>query len=370
MSSLDERLIARMLHHRTGNLEPGQPVQATLSPASTYFLPGTPNAKHQYGRWSNPTWEVLEDALAILEDAPVAIFPSGMAAIASVFMTHLGTGDRVLLPSDGYYTTRVLVEKYLAPHGVEVELRATADYATQDLSGFKLVFIETPSNPGLDICDVAEVAGRAKAAGALVVADNTTMTPLGQRPLNLGADLVVASDTKALNGHSDVLFGHVAARDAGLLEPVRDWRKFVGAIPGPFEAWLVHRGLESFEVRYERMTSTAAILAERFSAHPAIRSVAYPGLATHPGHEIAKRQMTRFGTIIGLTFADAAAADRFIENTSLIVPATSFGGVHSSAERRARWGDKVAEGYVRLSVGCEPTEALWEEINAVLDALA
>lgn len=370
MSSHNDRIAARMLHRRTGSLEPGQPVPAPLALASIYFLPGMPSAEHQYGRWSNPTWEALEDALSVLEDAEVTVFPSGMAAIAAVFMTHLEAGDRMLLPSDGYYTTRVLAEKYLAPHGIRVEQCATADYAKRDLSGFKLVYLETPSNPTLNICDIADVAGRAKVAGALVVADNTTMTPLGQRPLDLGADLVVASDTKATNGHSDVLFGHVAARDTRLVEPIRDWRKFVGVIPGPFEAWLVHRGLESFEVRYERMSATAAVLAERFSQHPAIGSVTYPGLVSHPGHEVAKRQMTSFGTIIGLTFADAHAAERFIDGTSLIVPATSFGGTHSSAERRARWGDDVPEGYVRLSVGCEPTEVLWEEINAVLDTLS
>lgn len=369
MGSQNDRIVARMLHHRAASLKPGEPLPAPLSLASVYYLPGTPAAPHQYGRWSNPTWDALESALAILEDADVAIFPSGMAAIAAVFLAHLKAGDRLLLPSDGYYTTRILAEKFLEPHGIVVELCTTLDYAQRDLSGIRMVYVETPSNPGLDICDLAALAQRAKAAGAIVVADNTTMTPLGQRPLDLGVDVVVASDTKAINGHSDVLFGHVASRDADLIGAIRDWRKFVGAIPGPFEAWLVHRGLESFEVRYDRMSTTAAILAERLSGHSAVRAVSYPGLSDHPGHEIARRQMTRFGTVLGLTLADAAVADRFIESAELIIPATSFGGIHTTAERRARWGDKVPEGYIRLSVGCEPTEALWLEFSRVLDGL-
>ncbi|RFC67010.1 cystathionine gamma-lyase [Mesorhizobium denitrificans] len=369
MDQWDDTIVARMLHHRTESLLPGDPVAARLMLASSYFLPGTPQAMHQYGRWSNPTWDALEGALGVLEAAQVAIFPSGMAAVASVFMAHLKSGDRLLLPSDGYYTSRVLAEKYLEPHGIKVELCSTLDYTSRDFAGLRMVYVETPSNPSLDICDLADIAARAKQAGALMVCDNTTMTPLGQRPLDLGADIVVASDTKAINGHSDALMGHVATRDAALLDPILDWRKLVGAIPGPFEAWLVHRGLESFEVRYERMSTTAAVLADRFSAHRVVKSVTYPGLASDPGHDIAKRQMTNFGTLVGVTLADATAAERFITDASLIVASTSFGGVHTSAERRARWGDKVAEGYVRLSVGCEPTEALWRELNRVLDEL-
>ncbi len=369
MSTQDENIVARMLHHRAAGLAPGDPIPAPISPASAYWLPGMPSAPHQYGRWSNPTWTALEGELAVLEDADVVTFPSGMAAIASVFLSLLRPGDRLLLPSDGYYTTRALAEKYLRPNGVEIELCRTVDYATRDLAGFKIVFVETPSNPGLDLCDLTDLAGRAKAAGALVVADNTTMTPLGQRPLSLGADVVVASDTKALNGHSDVLFGHVATRDAGVIEAVRDWRKLVGAIPGPFEAWLVRRGLESFEVRYSRMCSTAAVMAARLAEHANVEAVRYPGLESHPGHAIAQKQMATFGSLIGVTFHDAGSAERFIEGARFVVASTSFGGLHTSAERRARWGDQVAEGYVRLSVGCEPTEALWDDFERALAGL-
>jgi cystathionine gamma-lyase len=291
-----------------------------------------------------------------------------MAAIAAVFYSALKPGDRVLLPSDGYYTTRICADKYLAPMGVRVETCATTELDRRDLAGFRLVMVETPSNPGLDLADIADTCKRAHAAGAIVAVDNTTMTPLGQRPLDLGADIVLGADTKALNGHSDVLFGHVSSRNAELIGGVRDWRRIVGAIPGPFEAWLVHRGLETLEVRWTRMTATATVLAQRLAGHPRVQAVRYPGLASHPAHALAQRQMTGGGALIALTLADETAADRFIEQCAFLRPATSFGGVHSSAERRARWGDAVASGFIRLSVGCEPTEVLWRAIDEALHA--
>ncbi len=360
---------ARLLHHREASLSRGDAVVPPIVPASHYFLPGEPAAAHQYGRWTNPTWTTIEDALSIIEDAEVVAFPSGMTAIASVLLSQLRPGDRLLLPLDGYYTTRVLAENYLVPMGVAVDLCPTVDYDARDLSGYRMVLVETPSNPGLDICDIRQVVGHAQAAGALVIADNTTMTPIGQRPLDLGADVIVASDTKALNGHSDVLFGHVATRDPALGGVVRDWRKLVGAIPGQFEAWLVNRGLETLEVRFDRMCRSAEIIAERLVGHRAVRAVRYPGLPGHPAHAVARAQMARFGSLIGPTFADAASADRFIDGARFVLPATSFGGLRTSAERRARWGDQVAEGYVRLSIGCEPTEALWNDMARALEAL-
>ena len=176
-----------------------------------------------------------------------------------------GPGDRVLIPADAYYTTRVFADRYLAPFGIEVEKVPTLRIQDHDLAGFKLVWIETPSNPRLDLVDIELMAGRAAAAGAILVADNTTMTPLGQRPLDLGADIVVSSDTKAMNGHSDVVSGHVASRRADLIDEIRQWRNLAGAIPGPFEAWLVHRGLETLEIRFERMCANAASVAERLA---------------------------------------------------------------------------------------------------------
>jgi cystathionine gamma-lyase len=292
-----------------------------------------------------------------------------MAAIAAVFYALLKSGDRVLLPADGYYTTRILAERFLAPMGVAFDLVATAALGQKAFDGYRLVMIETPSNPALDLADIAAVSARAKAAGAIVVVDNTMMTPLGQRPLELGADMVVCADTKAVNGHSDVLFGHVAAREATLLDAVRDWRRIAGAIPGPFEAWLVHRGIETLELRFARMCESALELARRLQSHRAVRAVVYPGLAEHPAHELARRQMRGFGSIVGVTLAGQEAAERFIGECRFVRAATSFGGVHTSAERRARWGDRVAEGFIRVSVGCEPVQALWRDMEQALDGL-
>ncbi|GMN04010.1 cystathionine gamma-lyase [Erythrobacter sp. MTPC3] len=364
-----DETFARMLHHRAETLEPGDPLMPPIAPASLYYLPGEPQAEHQYGRWTNPTWSAFEDALATLEDAPCIAFPSGMAAIAAVVMGTVKTGDTVLLPSDGYMATRVLADTYLAPRGVNVEFCPQRDFEGRNFDGIAMLFVETPTNPELHVVDIAAIASRAKAAGALLVVDNTTATCLVQRPLDLGADVVVAADSKALNGHSDVLMGHVATRDEAIAEQVRTWRKLVGAIPGHFEAWLAYRGLKTFDVRFERMCNSALALAERLSAHPAISNVSYPGLPSHPGHKIAARQMRRFGSVVSMEFTDAEAADGFIENARYIVPSTSFGGVHTTAERRARWGDAVAPGFLRLSVGCEPLDALWPDMEQALNRL-
>ena len=208
------------------------------------------------------------------------------------------------------------------------------------------------------------------AKGAIVsIADNTTLTPLGQRPLDLGVDVVVSSDTKSMGGHSDALMGHVATRDAARLEAMGEWRSFSGSIPGPQEAWLAHRGLETLDVRFDRMCSTAEVLAERLAAHPLVREIRFPGLESDPSHALAKQQMSRFGFLISITLDSAGQADAFINNCPLIRSATSFGGVHTSAERRARWGDAVAPGFVRISVGTEPAEELWSAMAASLDAL-
>lgn len=363
----DDR-VARALHHE-GPQPAGTPLTPPLVLTTAYVLPGDPAGEYQYARWANPTWTALDAALAQLEDAPVVTFPSGMAAIAAVFYGLLKAGDRILLPADGYYTTRILAERFLAPMGVRFDLAATAALGTRSFDGYRLVMIETPSNSALDLADIGAVAARAKEAGAIVAVDNTMMTPLGQRPLELGADLVVCADTKAVNGHSDVLFGHVASRDATLLDAVRDWRRIAGAIPGPFEAWLVHRGIETLELRFARMGESALALARRLRGHRAVRSVVYPGLPEHPAHELARRQMRGFGSVVGVTLAGKEAAERFIGGCRFVRAATSFGGLHTSAERRARWGDQVAEGFVRLSVGCEPVEALWRDLQRSLDAL-
>lgn len=361
------RRAAELLHLRRLGLEKGAPVSLPVTPSSVFNLPGDPAGFAQYGRFDNPTWEATEELLGHLDGAPALAFPSGMAAIAAAFFAIVKAGDRILLPADGYYTTRMLSDRFLTRLGVAFDLRPTRRFLEGGLEGYSLVFAETPSNPGLDLCDLAEASRLAREAGAVLVVDNTTMTPFGQDPLSLGADIVVAADTKAPNGHSDTLFGHVSTRDETLFQAMRDWRKLSGSIPGPFEAWQVHRGLETLELRFERMCDTAGTIAPRLADHKAVGAVVYPGLPGHPDHDLAARQMRRMGFLIGLTLASAEAAERFIDGCSLILPATSFGGVHSSAERRARWGDAVDPGFVRMSVGCEPCEELWKAISAALE---
>ena len=324
----DDKIAAALLHLR--GLNKGDPVAPPLVQASMYHLPGAPEAAATYGRAENPTWDVTEAALPHLEGAPVALFPSGMAAIAAAMFATLKTGARLLVPSDGYYAARVLTATFLERFGVTVEMRPTVSFSEGGFDGFDVVFIETPSNPGLDLIDIAEVSEAVRAEGGMTIVDNTTMTALGQRPLDLGAEVVVASDTKAPGGHSDLLMGHVACRDDDLLARVRDWRKFAGAIPGPMEAWLLHRGLETLEVRFDRMCTSAEVIAGRLVAHPNVVSVRYPGLAEDPSHALARAQMARFGFLIQVTFAGEDAAERFIDACPLIKHATSFGGVHSS----------------------------------------
>ncbi|MCB1338424.1 MAG: cystathionine gamma-lyase [Maritimibacter sp.] len=358
---------ARLLHLRGAVLAKGDPLAPPLTLASMFHLPGDPEpGVPGYGRGDNPTWEALEAALAALDGAPALAFPSGMAAISAALFATLRAGDRLLLPSDGYYTPRVLAARFLKALGVRVETRPTARFAVGGFDGFRCVLIETPSNPGLDLVDIATVTGAVRAAGGISVVDNTAMTAFGQRPLDLGADILVASDTKAASGHSDLLLGHVATRDDALLAAMREWRTLSGSIPGPFEAWLLHRSLMTLELRFARMCDSAEALAARLVGHPKLEALSYPGLASHPHHSLARRQMARPGFLMGLTLASAQAAEEFIAACPLIAPATSFGGVHSTAERRARWGDAVPPGFVRLSVGTEPTGAL---IAAVLAAL-
>ncbi len=357
---------AQMLHHRKAELAPGEPVVPPISLATTFHLPEVQGAAHYYGRAGQPTWDAVETQLSMLENAEAVAFPSGMAAIMAALMVTLKAGARVILPSDGYYVTRLLGRDVLGRYGVEVEEIPTREMAQADFTGVAVVYLETPSNPGLDVIDIAALAAKAKAAGALVIADNTTMTPLLQRPLDLGCDLVVAADTKAPAGHSDALFGHVAGRDPVLMGRVRDWRRQTGAVPGPFEAWLVHRGLETLEVRLERMCASAGLIAARLALHPRVRGLRYPGLPEDPSHEIARRQMAGYGFLLGFELEGEAEAEAFLARCPLIEQATSFGGVHTAAERRARWGDDVAPGFIRLSVGIEPVEPLWQAIAVAL----
>ncbi|MBO3673793.1 cystathionine gamma-lyase [Streptomyces sp. NEAU-YJ-81] len=344
--------------------------------AAHYHLPGDPVGPYTYGRDANPTWSLLERAISELEspgtDAETVVFSSGMGAISAVLLSQLRQGDAAVLPSDGYQLLPALVER-LEGYGVTVRTAPTgedAQLAALD-DRTKLLWLETPSNPGLDVCDIRRLAEAAHARGTLVAVDNTLATPLGQRPLELGADFAVASGTKALTGHGDVLLGYVTCRDPRLAAEVRAWRKTVGAIPGPMEAWLAHRSLATLQLRVDRQAATALALAEALRERPEITGLRHPGLPTDPAHRIAAGQMRggRFGCVVSFTLPDKECAERFLDALRLVDDATSFGGVRSTAERRGRWGgDAVSEGFIRFSVGAEDPDDLIADVLRALDA--
>jgi len=320
------------------------------------------NASSSYHRLGNPTWTRYEEALAELEGGEVVLFSSGMAAVTAVLTTFLKTGDVLVAPADGYHGLRGLAGGLLARMGVEVRLVPSTDAdVLAAIDGATLVWIETPTNPGLGQLDVARIAEAAHAAGALLAVDSTLATPLRLRPLEHGADFVVVSASKHLTGHSDLVLGYVAvpaggvgSEDAGgRAAELVTARLLGGAIAGPMETWLAHRSLPTLEVRLERQEATAATLVAALRERPDVTDVRYPG----------------FGSVLVFTLTDAAAASGFLGRCRLVAEATSFGGVHSTAERRGRWpADAVAPGFVRFSVGIEATQDVVLDVLAALDA--
>lgn len=347
--------------------------------AAPYHAPGDPSlSAYTYGRFHNPSWTHYEAALAELEGGPCLLFPSGMAATAAVLATMATPGSTVVMPSDSYYTTRVIATQEFdgawfaaqnitvvqAPSHGDALLRALDEHADR---GVSLLWLESPTNPALDVCDIAQLSARAHAIGALVAVDNTTVTPLLQQPLALGADLCVVSDTKAMTGHADLVLGHVAARDPALIERLRLWRTRMGVIAGPMEAWLAHRSLATLHVRLMQQCRSAMAVAEFLVQCDGVRGVRYPGLPGDPSHAVATKQMRAYGGVLSFELASAAAVERFFAKSQLIYEATSFGGVHTSAERRARWGgDVVPEGFVRMSIGLEDVDDLIADMAAAL----
>lgn len=346
---------------------PGQPVAAVPVPVSAYHLADDDSADIDfYGRASNPSWRQLESALAQLEGASSAlVFGSGMAA-ATAALRVLARPDSVLVvPADGYYQVRAYAAECLAPLGVTVREATTAEMcdAAEDAD---VVFAETPANPTLDVVDLHRLALVCRRRGARLVVDNTTATPLGQQPLSLGVDLVVASATKALAGHSDLLAGYVAGSHPELMAAVARERLLAGPILGAVESWLLLRSLGSAGLRFERQCHNAQALAVMLDGHPAVRSVRYPGLPDDPAHAVACAQMRRYGGLVSIELADAAAVHALVERSDLLVAATSFGGIHTSVDRRARWGDPVSDGFARISLGIEDTDDVLADFQQAL----
>jgi cystathionine gamma-lyase len=317
-----------------------------------------------YGRPDNPTRVALEAAIGDLEGGGCVVFASGMAAIAAVLQVAAARSGFVVMPSDGYYAARALAPQLVA----DVRFAPTAG-PYPSFAGASLVLLESPANPGLAMCDLPALCAAARAAGALTAVDNTTATPLGQRPLDLGADISLGSGTKALAGHSDVVLGYACARSPDLVQALRSWRNLAGSVPGPFEAWLVHRSIGTLDLRLARQSANAAAVVEVLAKHPAVTGVRWPGRPGDPAYDLALRQLRRVPGVVTFTLADKAAVDRFLRASGLVLAATSFGGLHTTADRREQWGDAVPPGLVRLSCGVEDTDDLVADIAAALDAV-
>jgi len=350
--------------------QPDAPLNHPLVMASTYVAGG----ELEYGRYGNPTWRAFEEALGALEGGRGLAYPSGLAALGAVL--ELVPPDAVVVaPRHAYLGSLGRLAADGGRHDLTTRLVDVADSAaTVDACrGADLVLLESPTNPALEIADLAMLCRAAGELGALVVVDNTFATPFGQRPLELGAHVVLHSATKFIAGHSDAMLGALVCARAGHWEQLEQRRRLTGVIPGPFECWLALRGLRTLHLRAERAAHNAGVLAARLAAHPACRNVRYPGLPDDPGHARAKAAMRTFGSMIAVEFADAEMAEAFCAATGIWVTATSLGGVESTMERRRRWPGEsptIAEGLVRMSVGIEDVEDLWADLARALDTIS
>ena len=353
----------------------GAPLNPPVQFASTYVGGADLGATVGYGRDGNPTWTALEEAVGTLEGGAALTFASGMAASQAV-LELVEPGATVVLPHTCYLGVAAAVDARVTRLGWTVRRVdvADTDAVLAAADGADLVWLESPTNPMMEVADLPRI-GQELGGRVRLVVDNTFATPLLQRPLDHGANLVVHSMTKLLSGHSDVLLGAVVAQsdDPETFAALADVRSSFGAIPGPMEAYLSLRGLRTLPLRLGRAQQNAQVLAERLARHPAVRRVRFPGLPDDPAYERASRTMTGFGSLISIELADAEAADALVEGCRLWVFATSLGGVESTLERRRRWPAElmsVPDGLVRLSVGIEHVEDLWDDLARALDGLS
>jgi len=334
---------------------PDGPTNPPIVLASTYHAGGDVG----YGRYGNPTWEMLESAVGALEGGVATSFASGLAAVAAV-LDLVPAGGTVVTSPAAYHGTLALLSRLQDSGRLKARLVDLGDTeaAGRAIAGADLCWAESPTNPLLRTVDVAGLAARAHSAGVLLAVDSTFATPVLQRPLEHGADLAVHSATKFLSGHSDVLLGVAVASDADLADRLVAHRSVHGAIPGTVEAWLALRGMRTLAVRVERAAANAAELARRLAGHPAVREVLYPGS----------------GAMVSVVLHGRAdLAERVAAGTELWVHATSLGGVESSLERRRRWPSEsadVPDTLLRLSVGIEDIDDLWADLSAALDLAA
>jgi cystathionine gamma-synthase len=349
------------LHPETSAITAGRPApapDASLNPpivlTSTYHAGGPIG----YGRYGNESWSALESAIAELEGGATLSFSSGMAAVSAVF-SILPIGAPVVASNQGYSGVMGLLNQFQASGRLEVrfvEITNTEEVIAA-MKGAALVWLESPTNPCLDVADLPALISAAKKLGIGVAVDNTFATPLVQKPLTMGADIVMHSVTKFLAGHSDVVLGSLSTNDEALFKRLDEARRFNGSIPGPFEAWLALRGIRSFPVRFRAAESNAKELVTRLSGHSKVTKVRYPG----------------FGAVISFEVDGTAQdAEKVCESSHLITHATSLGGIESLWERRRRWAlesPSVPEQLIRLSVGCEHVDDLWADIQQALAVL-
>jgi len=349
------------LHPETSAITAGRPApapDASLNPpiifSSTYHAGGPVG----YGRYGNESWSALEAAIGELEGGATLSFSSGMAAVSAVF-SILPIGAPVVASNQGYSGVMGLLNQFNATGRLEVrfvEITNTEEVIAA-MKGAALVWLESPTNPCLDVADLPALIQAAKKLGIGVAVDNTFATPLVQKPLTMGADIVMHSVTKFLAGHSDVVLGSLSTNDQALFKRLDEARRFNGSIPGPFEAWLAVRGIRSFPVRFRAAESNAKDLAQRLAGHSKVTKVRYPG----------------FGAVISFEIdGTAEQAEKVCESSKLITHATSLGGIESLWERRRRWAlesPSVPEQLIRLSVGCEHVDDLWADIQQSLTTL-
>lgn len=361
--SLESRVVAAARPERVSDAGVNVPIDLN----STFLAPGAAG----YGRFGNSTWSALESAIESLESGSTLVFSSGIAAISALF-SILPRGAVVTASRNGYSGTMVLLRQAEASGALEVryvDVSNTAEVLAA-LPGSTLLWLESPTNPALEVADIPTLIAAAKQLNVGVAIDNTFATPLVQQPLEMGADLVMHSLSKYIAGHSDVILGSISTKDQALYQRLADVRKMNGAIPGPFEVWLALRGLRTLGVRMERAQKNAMELAVRLSSHPAVSQVRYPGLPGDPHHATAKSFMKGFGAVISFDHSGGAeAADRACAASQLVAYATSLGGVESLWERRHRWSSEsptIPVNLIRLSVGIEDVEDIWRDIDQAL----
>jgi cystathionine gamma-synthase len=349
------------LHPETSAITAGRPdatPDAPLNPpiilSSTYHAGGPVG----YGRYGNESWSALEEAIGELEGGKTLSFSSGMAAVSAVF-SILPIGAPIVASNQGYSGVMGLLNQLHSTGRLEVRFVeiTNTDEVVAAMKGAALVWLESPTNPCLDVADLPALITAAKKLGIGVAVDNTFATPLVQKPLTMGADIVMHSVTKFLAGHSDVVLGSLSTKDEALYTRLEESRRFNGSVPGPFEAWLAVRGIRSFPIRFRAAEKNAQELVVRLSQHPKITKVRYPD----------------FGAVISFEVdGTAEAAQKVCESSQLITHATSLGGIESLWERRRRWAGEshsVPEQLIRLSVGCEHVDDLWADIQQALTVL-